>query len=303
VRALLLLGLVLSAGSVPLTGCGATYGSASSPGKLRVVAAESVWGSIAAQIGGDRVAVTSVIADPGTDPHEYEPRVSDAVALAGARLAIVNGTGYDPWAAQLLAADGGSERSVLDVGRLLGLSRDANPHQWYDPAGVARVSAGLAADLAHLDPSDAALFRRRAAAFERVGLASYRRLIAGIRARYRGVPVGYSESIFAPLGRALGLRLMTPASFARAIAEGTEVSAADRATVDGQARRRQIAVWIDNRQNATPDVEHVNRLAAAAGIPVVAITETLSPRTATFEAWQVSQLRALRQALARARPR
>jgi len=60
---------------------------------LQVVAAENFWGTIAAQLGGDRVQVTSVITNPATDPHDYEPTAADARALAGAKLAIVNGIG------------------------------------------------------------------------------------------------------------------------------------------------------------------------------------------------------------------
>ena len=111
------------------------------------------------------------------------------------------------------------------------------------------------------------------------------------------MPVGYSESIFQPLGQALGLRLMTPYSFAKAIAEGTDVSAADKQTVDTQAQGRQIKVWVYNSQNATPDVQRVNQLARAAHIPITTITETLSPASATFEQWQVAELRSLQQAL------
>jgi zinc/manganese transport system substrate-binding protein len=114
------------------------------------------------------------------------------------------------------------------------------------------------------------------------------------------VPVGYSESIFEPLGQALGLHLATPASFAKAIAEGTEVTAADKLTVDRQAQRHLIKVWIYNRQNAGPDVQRVNQLARAAGIPIVTITETLSPASARFQQWQVSELNGLLQALQRA---
>ena len=120
-----------------------------------------------------------------------------------------------------------------------------------------------------------------------------------IRARYGGVAVGYSESIFQPLGEALGLRLLTPYSFTKAIAEGTDVTAADKQTVDRQAVRRLIKVWVFNSQNVTPDVQRVNELAAAAGIPIATVSETLAPAGATFEQWQVSELERLQRALAR----
>src|SRR5438552_16701358 len=134
-------------------------------------------------------------------------------------------------------------------------------------------------------------------AFRTTGLARYDALRQQIRARFAGTPVGYSESIFQPLGQALGLRLLTPYSFAKAISEGTDVTAADKQTVDAQARRDQIKVWVYNSQNATPDVQRVNQLARAARIPIATVTETLSPAAVSFEQWHAAQLRRLEQAL------
>ncbi|HLX19495.1 MAG TPA: zinc ABC transporter substrate-binding protein, partial [Gaiellaceae bacterium] len=64
--------------------------------QIHVVAAENFWGSIASQLGGSRVQVTSVITNPATDPHDYEPTSVDARTIAGAQMVIVNGVGYDP---------------------------------------------------------------------------------------------------------------------------------------------------------------------------------------------------------------
>jgi len=269
----------------------------SSSGKLRVVAAENFWGSVASQLGGSKVAVQSIIVNPNTDPHSYEPTASDGVALAKSQMAIVNGIGYDAWASKLLAANPSSSRKVLDVGDLLALMEGDNPHQWYSPSSVQRVINQIVSDYQQLDPKDSAYFDRQRATFEAQGLADYNKTIATIRARYAGVPVGYSESIFQPLGEALGLKLMTPYSFAKAIAEGTDVSAADKQTVDTQAQNRLIKVWVYNSQNATPDVQRVNQLARAAHIPITTITETLSPASATFEQWQVAELQNLQRAL------
>jgi zinc/manganese transport system substrate-binding protein len=267
---------------------------------LPVVAAENVWGSIAAQLGGDRVEVTSVIANPAADPHDYEPTALDARAFAGARLAIVNGIGYDPWASKLVDANPVGGRDVLDVGHLLGLKPGDNPHRWYSPADVRRVIEAISADYAELDPRDAGYFARQRRRLETTGLARYRRLVASIRRRYRGVPVGASESIFAPLARALGLNLVTPPSFLNAVSEGAEPTAADRTTIDRQISRKQIRVWVYNSQNGTPDVDRITDAARKRGIPVTTITETLSPASATFQAWQVGQLEALAAALRRA---
>ena len=75
------------------------------------------------------------------------------------------------------------------------------------------------------------------------------------------------------------------------------MTAPDKQTVDGQAQRRRIRVWVFNSQNVTPDVQRVNELAARERIPVVAVTETLAPAGTSFQQWQVRQLEALLQAL------
>ncbi|HEU0249973.1 MAG TPA: zinc ABC transporter substrate-binding protein [Solirubrobacteraceae bacterium] len=283
-----------------LAGCGSNAPSSSSSGKLQVVAAENFWGSIAVQLGGEKVAVASIITNPDTDPHSYEPTAADGVTIARSQMAIVNGIGYDNWASKLLAANPSSERELLNVGRLLGLQQADNPHQWYSPTSVQRVIGQITADYQRLDPKDAAYFNQRRVAFQTQSLAQYNHLRSEIRARYAGTPVGYSESIFQPLGQSLGLKLMTPYSFAKAIAEGADVSAEDKQTVDRQAEDHAIKVWVYNSQNVTPDVQRVSQLASAAHIPTVTVTETLSPASASFEQWQTAQLSALRAALNKA---
>jgi zinc/manganese transport system substrate-binding protein len=302
-RLTLLLGLGAGAGALLvgalLAGCGGTASSStgSAGGKLQVAAAENFWGSIAAQLGGEKVAVSSIIVNPNTDPHSYEATAADGVTMARSQMAIVNGIGYDAWATKLIEANPSNERAVLNVGDLLGLHDGDNTHQWYSPSSVRRVIGQIVADLKRLDPADAAYFDSRRATFEASSLADYDRLRKEIRTRYAGVRVGYSESIFQPLGADLGLRLMTPSSFAKAIAEGTDVSAADKQTVDRQAQQRAIKVWVYNSQNATPDVQRVNQLARAAHIPIATITETLSPASANFEQWQDAELKSLMAAL------
>jgi zinc/manganese transport system substrate-binding protein len=280
-----------------LAGCGGAGAGPGAHGRLQVVAAENCWGSIASQLGGEKVEVRSIIVNPATDPHSYEPVARDARAIASARLVVVNGLGYDSWASRLLAADPAEGRVVLDVGGLLGLSEGANPHRWYFPADVRSVIARIVADYRRLDPRDAAYFAAKRKAFETVALARYDRLRERIRRRYAGVPVGYSESVFQGMGEDLGLRLMTPHGFVKAIAEGTEVRAGDKQTVDEQAETHKIAVWVFNSQNVTPDVRRVNEIARAHGIPIVTVTETLSPESATFQQWQSSQLEGLEHAL------
>jgi zinc/manganese transport system substrate-binding protein len=288
--------------TVLLAGCGASSNSSSpgSSGRLNVVAAEDFWGSIAEQLGGERVEVTDIVANPAADPHDYEPTAEDARTMAGAQLAIVNGIGYDQWATKLIDANPSSGRTVLTVGDLLGLKDGDNPHQWYSPSSVQKVIEQITADYKKADPGYAAYFDRQRHRYETAGLARYHSQISQIKARYAGTPVGASESIFAALAPALGLKLQTPPGFFDAISEGTEPTPADKATTDKQIADRQIEVWVYNSQNATPDVQRLNDAAKAAGIPIATVTETMTPEGASFQAWQSRELEGLRAALRKA---
>jgi zinc/manganese transport system substrate-binding protein len=288
--------------AVGLSGVGAAAAGASvdeqSSGKLQVVAAENFWGSIVRQLAGNKASVSSIITNPDTDPHDYEAKPSDVRKIASAKYAIENGAGYDPWFRKALDANPQSGRKVLDVGDLVGVAHGGNPHQWYSPDSVQMFIDRVTSDLKALDSKNAAYFDAQRAKYLSTGLEEYTDLIAGIKQQYSGAPVGASESIFAPLAQALGLDLLTPESFLAAISEGTDPTGQDKATVDDQIKTKQIKVFVFNSQNSTPDVKALVKQAKNEKIPVATITETLAPASATFQAWQSKQLKALQAALA-----
>lgn len=265
--------------------------------KVAVVAAENFWGSIAAQLGGDRTCVVSIVSNPATDPHEYDATPADARAVARARYVVENGAGYDPWMPKLLGANPVAGRLVLDAGALVGVEAGHNPHLWYSPGYVLEVVDRITADYIALDPADAAVFDERNLAYKTAGLRDYEAAIGAIKQRYSGVPVGASESIFAYLADATGLDLVTPRGYMTAISEGSDPSAADRSVVEQQLTSRQVRIFVYNRQNSTPEVRSVLDKARRAGVPVVSITETLTPANVAFQEWQTNQLKALLEAL------
>jgi len=266
-------------------------------GKIQVVAAENFWGSIASQVGGSHVQVTSIIVNPDTDPHAYEPTPSDARLIAQAQYVIVNGAGYDAWAPKLLDANPASGRTVLTVGDLFGKKEGDNPHMWYSPSYVDQVVDRMGSDLAKIDSADASTITQQAAQYKSTGLKDYHDTVSAIKAKYSGTRVGATESIAAYLADGTGLNLVTPSSYLKAISEGTDPSAADKAEVQNEIASRSIKVFIFNSQNSTPDIQGLVDKATAQGIPVVKITETLAPATATFQDWQTAQLKDLLHAL------
>ena len=271
-----------------LAGCSTAPGTdgpgSGGAGVITVVAAENVWGSLAAQLGGPHVAVTNIVNRPDADPHDYEATAADGRAIATARLVIVNGLGYDPWATRLADANPSATRTTLTVGELVGAKDGDNPHRWYNPDDVRTVIDRITAGYKKADAADAAYFDTQRATVLSTNLRTY----------------FASESIFAMMSPALGLDLITPPAFLTAISAGTDPTAQDKATIDRQIKSRQLKVYVYNRQNATPDVQAQVDAAKAAGIPVTTITETPTPAGASFQDWQVAQLGALKQALGQA---
>src|SRR5450631_1924629 len=82
---------------------------------IAVVGTENFYADLLSQIGGARVSATSLLNDPNADPHAFESSTQAAVAVADARLVIVNGLGYDAFMDKLLTASPSSNRTVIDV--------------------------------------------------------------------------------------------------------------------------------------------------------------------------------------------
>jgi zinc/manganese transport system substrate-binding protein len=269
--------------------------NAGASAKIRVVSSTSAWGSLAAQVGGDLVDVTSIVSNPDADPHDYEPTADDARTISGAKYVIFNGVGYDEWARRVVDSNADKSQLVLDIGGLVAAKNGDNPHLWYFPDDVRKVVDRFVDDFKRIDPAHAADFDRRKADFEAQQFKRYTDLIDSIRANDAGAPVGASESLFVGIAEATGLTLATPSTFMTAISEGIDPSVQDKSTVQQQIATKAVKVFVFNPQNSTPDVGNLVVQAKATGIPVVEFTETLVG--ATFIDWQVAQLQQLADAL------
>jgi zinc/manganese transport system substrate-binding protein len=280
-----------------LNACAATGPATGTTGnQLQVIAGENFWGSIATQLGGSHVSVTSIVTDPNADPHEYETNTNDARLFAQANYVILNGAGYDTWAQKLLDANPVSGRKVFTVAQLLQKKEGDNPHFWYNPIYVEQVANQITKDYQALDPADATYFTQQHAAFENA-LGDYHQRIQEIKTKFAGQKVGATESIFVYTAEALGLNLITPPAFMQAVAEGNDPPASSIVTFEQQIRQKQITVLVYNVQTVTDITNTIRQLAAQQNIPVVGISETIQPADVSFQTWQVAQLLALQNAL------
>ncbi len=287
--------IVLAFAAAALSGCG---GSTSGEDGLDVVAAENVYGNIAAQVGGSHVSITSILTDPNADPHLFEPGTSNGLAVGTAEVVLQNGLGYDAFMRKLEDATPSSGRITVTIADVLGIhGKDANPHLWYDVPQLDRIAGAIAGALEQADPHHASAYRGGLSRFDR-SLGALRREVALIRARFRGAPVAYTEPVPGYLLAAAGLRNLAPASFTRPIENGTEPPPSAVAAMRTLITQHRIRVLLYNGQTVSPITARLREAAQSAGIPVVGVTETL-PADESFQHWQLEQARTLATALAR----
>jgi zinc/manganese transport system substrate-binding protein len=274
-------------------------GASAQAAPLSVVAAEGVYGDLAQQIGGDRVAVVSILNNPAQDPHLFEAGASAARALAGARLVVYNGAGYDPWMPKLLAVTSGGSRATIVAADILHIATGDNPHLWYDPAAVRIVAAAIAESLADGDPAAADAYKAALKEFDQ-SMDPLIDKIAAMRGKYAGLSVTATEPVFDYMARALGLG-MRNAAFQLAVMNDTEPSARDVAAFEDDLKGHKVRALLYNIQSAGAAAQHMRGIAEAAHVPVVGVSET-EPPDMHYQDWMMAELDALDAALSGATP-
>ena len=263
---------------------------------INVVASTNVYADVVAQLGGSHVKVTGILSNPNTDPHTYESSTADAGAVAKATLVMQNGIGYDGFMDKLEAASPNPRRVVLDVGKILGYKDGDNPHLWYNPSTMPRIAPRIVAALARQDPVDAATFRANLKTFD-ASLRPWTNLIAQVKRRYAGTPIAITEPVFGYAAEAMGLKILTPNSFALAIMEGNDPSPQDVQVEKGLFTGSKVKAFFYNQQAVAPITVTLLSLARSRHIPIVGVYET-KPLTKNYQQWMLAEVQATQKALA-----
>jgi ABC-type Zn uptake system ZnuABC Zn-binding protein ZnuA len=273
-------GLLMVTATLAVSACGPSASPAPS-GSLQVVATSTVFGDLVANVGGDLVAVTSLVPRNG-DVHTFEPSPKDVGRVAEAKLIVMNGLGLDEWLLELidnaaaeatpvvaLAEDlpgveliaGGEEEPGQDVGHDQGAF---NPHLWmavpYAILYVERIEAALEA----ADPANAATYAANADAYT----ARLRDLDAHVRGEIDTIPVSNRRIVtfhdaFPYFAREYGIEIVGVA----VEAPGQEPSAAQIAALVEAIREAGVKAIFSESQFPS---ELVDRIAAETDATVVA---------------------------------
>jgi zinc/manganese transport system substrate-binding protein len=277
----------------------AAWGSLAADDRLvSIVAAHNFYGDVAKQLGGDRVAVVSVLNNPDQDPHFFEMTPAIARRIADARIVIYNGLYYDPWMQKLLDATNRPGRAVIVAAAVVGRKAGDNPHLWYDPATMPAIARAVTEALSKADPAHTVEYDARLGAFIN-SMLPLEQKIADMRAKYAGTSIAATESVFGYMANAIGLTMRNE-RFQMAVMNGTEPAARDLAAFENDLRKANVGALLHNVQVTSGLANRLIGVAQAADIPVVGITES-KPADVTYVDWMLRELGDLDRALQRPR--
>jgi zinc/manganese transport system substrate-binding protein len=278
-----------------LTALATSVASRAAEDTITVVAAENFYGDVARQIGGDRVAVASIMSNPDQDPHLFEVSPTVVREVAAAQIVLYNGADYDPWMEKLLKASPRSGRTVIVAADLVNRKAGDNPHLWYDPATMPAVAGALAAALGAADPVHKDDYEARLKTFL-ASLDPLEQKITAIRRKFAGAPVTATEPVFGYMADALKLKMRNE-RLQLAVMNDTEPSARDVAQFERDLKTHKVRVLFYNKQAADKLVQHLVELAHASNVAVVGVTETCPPGM-SYQDWMMSELDDTEKALA-----
>ncbi len=261
-----------------------THALAQAPSKLRLVATTTDLASLAEAVGGNRIAVSSLV-PPNFDPEEYQSRPRDLERLRDADAVIRVGVDYDLWLDRLLAQaqnpalarggpgyiDASVAIALLEVrGATVGPGHphgSGNPHYWLDPANAEVITGFVLELLARIDQPGAKQYERRRIAFlER--LAARQREWGKALAPFQGKPLIAYHNNWAYLARRFRLNVagiieMKP---------GVPPSPAHLAGLLRAMREKDIAIIVRQPHESA---KHVEFLASRSGAVVLVLAASV----------------------------
>lgn len=233
--------------------------SAAPSGKLKVVATFSILGDMAERVGGEHIELT-VLVKADADAHEFQPGPSDARAVAGAGIFLVNGRGFDNWSTRLSRASGGKARLVKASAAVK--ARPNDPHAWQDVSNALLYVDAIERAFSRAAPSNAAAFSKAADAYR----SELKALHEEIRSAVGSVPAARRNVItthdaFGFFGKAYGIRFMAPLG----VSTHSQASAKSLSVLVRQIRRERIsALFLEN----IADNRLIEQIARETGVAV-----------------------------------
>lgn len=291
--------LALSACSAGTATSAVSQGNpAACPGRVvDVVVSVGQWADLVRQLGGACATVTAIVSSAAIDPHDFEPGTSALAAISDADLVVVNGAGYDHWAADAVATLDPAP-VVVSAAAVAGVAGSgANPHLWYSPEIVHEMSAAVGRALGRLATPKAAHYLAQRSAAWTAALEPYDDAVRTLARLAPAHSFAATEPVFDLMAQAIGLTDATPEGYRRAVSNDSDPAPGDLAAFEAALAGGGVDVLIYNTQTSGTVPERLRAAAERGGVPVVDVSESPPHPNGSFVAWQVAQLRELSDAL------
>ncbi len=208
-----------------------------------------------------------------------------------------NGVGYDSWIAKMEAASPNPGRKVIVVQQVLGLPDSTpNPHLWYNPATMPAVAKVMAADLSALQPAHRPPTSRPTWRLSTVTVPVPEGHCA-VQAKYPGTPAATTEPVADYLLAAMGIRNLTPFTFQADIMNGVDPAPQDIALENSFFSQHRVRLFAYNEQVTSALTASIRQNAQQAGVPVVAVYETMPTPGYTYQSWMLAEVNAIQRAV------
>lgn len=253
--------------------CGNANGSAhhTQDEPLTVTASINQWGTLAKELGGDLVTVSSIINSTNVEAHDYEPTTADVKRLCTSAVTIVNGADYDSWA--LKAATNGNG-AIVNAAQSGGKKDGDNPHVWFSAKVRTATADAITSAYRKAMPAKADEFTKLNRAWHNRETELEER-IAKTREATKGMRYGATESVARYLADDLGMVDRTPAGYTQAIANDSEPTPSDITQFVSTLTSKRVAMLILNPQEANAMTNQLTDTAKRADVPVVEISEQM----------------------------
>ena len=263
---------VAACGSGSSASDGSAESGAAAGGKIEVVASINQWGSVARDLGGDHVEVTNIMTKTNVEAHDYEPTAQDVAKFGSAKVAVVNGADYDPWASK--AAES-TKAEVVDAAETAGVKEGDNPHVWFSAKVRTATADAITAAYQKADPDH----KDEYADLNKQWHEKESELEGKIKeasVKTKDLPYAATESVAWYLADDLGMKDATPTGYAQASANESEPTSADiKAFQDALKDGKSIKTLVLNTQETNSTTDQITSAAKEGDVPVVELTEQM----------------------------
>ncbi|UQS84840.1 zinc ABC transporter substrate-binding protein [Apilactobacillus apisilvae] len=268
-----------------LTGCNS---QSNNPKKsINVTTSLNFYGEVAKDVLGNHGTVNSIINNPNVDPHDFEPKSSDAKNVSKTNIMVYNGLGYDSWAESLTSNN--SNIKNINVGALMGKRDGDNPHIWYNTDTMKALAYDLAKQFSKLQPENKKAFEQNAQEYVNK-LKPIDNTIKDIKKSKTNKPVAVSEPVFDYSLEKFGYKIADK-NFESAIEKDNDPAPKDIRQLQNDIKDHKLAFFVVNKQVNSKIVTNLAELAKQNNVPIVKVTETKPDNDKTYLEWMNNQYR------------